>query len=321
MLSQVRLKSARRAIAIATGLLAAWAAGPAIATPNLIVHGGGIRSASDPEVDIWANSPTAALSLQNPAGGFHRTSLRWFNVPAGAFLASPQGVAEGATRHGGSLLARVLVSGHSGASWQLDPNLKGSYSFAISGGDLSGLALARRAGTTNFAIHLGNSGLAVPELLRTLEASPFPVYVVPGNRDSTREFVARTGEVRREFTVAHDHFLILDNADRHVGKIQREWLALRLRAAHQAGARRVFVFMHWPVVDPRRAGRSRMASRQEIRQLETVLREGRVTAVFTGHAPIATQVERHGVNYYVVGPGHALVVQSQGDSLSIRMLP
>lgn len=300
------------------GLLAPAIAAPA---PQVTVSGGALRAVSEHEVSVWANSPQAALSLRNPSGGFLSTAVRWINVPVGSYLVTPQGVAEAATRDGNSMLARVTLSGGSTARWRLEPNLKGDYSFAVSGGDVPALALAQRVSGVNFALHLGNARTSLGETLQALERLPFPTYVVPGNRDRTRDYLARTGTVRRDFAIGRDRFVILDNADAHVRKAQREWLAGRLRAFRAEGARRVFVFMHWPLVDPRRGKHVQMESVQEIRALQRVFKEGGVSAVFASHIPIANHSTRQGVNYHVVGPGHALVVRVQDAALSVRTLP
>ncbi|MNY40046.1 hypothetical protein D3C86_1747630 [compost metagenome] len=64
-----------------------------------------------------------------------------------------------------------------------------------------------------------------------------------------------------------------------------------------------------------------MYDRKEIRALQALFKENRVSAVFASHIPIADISQRQGVDYYIAGPGHAMVVQSQGPSLSIRALP
>lgn len=296
---------------------------PALAAPvpQVTVSGGALRTLGDHEVSVWANSPQASLALRNPSGGFLSTAVRWINVPVGSYLVTPQGVAEAATRDGNSMLARVTLSGGSTARWRLESNLKGDYSFAVSGGDVPALAMAQRVSGVNFALHLGNARTALPETLQALERLPFPTYVVPGNRDRYRDFVARTGTVRRDFAIGRDRFVILDNADAHVRKAQRDWLSGRLRAFRSEGARRVFVFMHWPIVDPRRGKHVQMESVQEIRSLQKILKEGGVSAVFSSHIPIASHTKRQGVDYHVVGPGHALVVRVEDNSLSIRTLP
>lgn len=300
------------------GLMAPAFAAP---VPLVTVSSGAVRSRGEHEVSLWSNSPQTSLSLRNPSAGFLSTAVRWINVPVGSYLVTPQGVAEAATRDGNSMLARVTLSGGSTARWRLEPNLKGDYSFAVSGGDVPALAMAQRVSGVNFALHLGNARTSLNETMQSVQRLPFPTYLVPGNRDRYRDFVAKTGAVRRDFAIGRDRFVILDNADAHVRKAQRDWLAGRLRAFRTEGARRVFVFMHWPLIDPRRGKHVQMASVQEIRALEKVFREGKVSAVFSSHIPIASHTKRKGVDYHVVGPGHALVVRVQDSSLSIRTLP
>ncbi|MBO9542037.1 metallophosphoesterase [bacterium] len=283
---------------------------------------GAQRGTSEQEIGIWANSPQTEVSVRNPAGGFLRATVRWRNVPKGAFLVSPEGVADAPSREGTTLSSRILVAGNSEARWKLDPNLKNDYTFVVSGGDVKGLELAKRTGTVDFGLHLGNALKPLDQTLNTLSQLPFPTYVVPGNRDRRQDYVARTGEVRREFAIGRDRFLILDNAeDQKFSSAQRAWAAERLRAYRAEDARRIFVFMHWPMVDPRKGKNAAMYDRQEIRALQALFKEHKVTAVFASHIPIADISQRQGVDYYIAGPGHAMVVQSQGSSLSIRALP
>lgn len=323
----IRQVQARRARRVTSLLLAAacWlgAAAPTLAgpLPQVMVSNGAPRTVGEHEVAVWANSPQTALSLRNPSSGFLSTSVRWVNVPVGSYLVTPAGVAEAATRDGNSMQARVTLSGGSTARWRLDPNLKGAYTFAVSGGDVPALAMAQRVDGINFALHLGNARTSLGDTLQSLQRLPFPTYVVPGNRDRYADYVARTGPVRRDFAIGHDRFVILDNADARVRKAQREWLAGRLAAFRSEGARRVYVFMHWPLIDPRRGKHVQMESAKEARALQKVFREGGVSAVFASHIPIANHSIRQGVNYHVVGPGHALVVRVQDDTLSVRTLP
>lgn len=294
---------------------------PAWADPDVLVHGGAQRPGTGNELGIWANSPQTAVSIHNPTGGFLRTNLHWYNVPAGSYLATPQGVADAATHTGGGLVVRSLLAGNGSSNWQLEPNIKGDYGFAVTGGDVKGLNLAKKAGAFNFAMHLGNSGLKMPELLESLESLPFPTYVLPGNRDSHAEFISRTGEISRDFAIERDRFLLIDNANARLSKAQRAWIASRLQRYRREGARRIFAFLHRPLVDPRRGKNSAMHNRYEVRALQKLFQEGKVTAVFASHLPIANQSMRHGVNYYIVGSGHALLVQAKGEGLSLRMLP
>ncbi|HEY9900083.1 MAG TPA: hypothetical protein V6D00_12960 [Pantanalinema sp.] len=311
---------------LCTGLIAplvAWTS-PALAAPRpqVSVRDGAQRGTSDQEIGIWANSPQTEVSVRNPAGGFLRATVRWRNVPKGAFLVSPEGVADAPSREGTTLSSRLLVAGNSEARWKLDPNLKDDYSFVVSGGEIAALELARRAGGVDFGLHLGNALKPLDKTLSALSQLPFPTYVVPGNRDRKQDYVARTGEVRREFAIGRDRFLVLDNAeDAKFSGAQRAWAAARLKAYRAEDARRVFVFMHWPMVDPRRGKNAAMYDRQEIRALQALFRENKVSAVFSSHIPIADISQRSGVDYYIAGPGHAMVVRTQGPSLSIRALP
>ncbi|HEY9856443.1 MAG TPA: hypothetical protein V6D05_11945 [Stenomitos sp.] len=321
---QVRPVSLRSLTSLLLAAACTFGAGlPALAAPlpQVSVSCGALRSLGEHEVAIWANSPQTALTLRNPSGGFLSTATRWVNVPVGSYLVTPSGVAEAATRDGISMQARVTLSGGSTGRWRLDPNLKGAYTFAVSGGDLPALGMAQRVGGINFAMHLGNARAALGETIATLEHLPFPTYVVPGNRDRYADYVARTGPVRRDFAIGRDRFVVLDNADARVRQAQREWLAGRLRAFRSEGARRVFVFMHWPLIDPRRGKHVQMESSKEIRALQRVFQEGGVSAVFASHIPIANRSTRNGVDYHIVGPGHALVVRVQDDSLSVQTLP
>lgn len=293
----------------------------ALAAPEVLVHRGALRPSANNELAIWANSPQTSLSLHNPTGGFLQTNIHWFNVPAGSYLATPQGVADAASHSGGTLMARAILAGHGASHWQLEPNIKGGYGFAVLGGDVGGLNLAKKAGDFNFALHLGNSGLQVLDLLTSLELQDFPTYVLPGNLDAHADFLSHTGETSRDFAIGRDRFLLIDNADARCSKAQRAWVSARLQAFRAAGARRIFVFQHWPLSDPRKGKHMAMSNRNEARALEKLFLAHKVSAVFASHLPIGNQTLRQGIPHYVVGPGHALVVQAKGEGLSLRMLP
>jgi hypothetical protein len=64
-----------------------------------------------------------------------------------------------------------------------------------------------------------------------------------------------------------------------------------------------------------------MYDRKEIRSLQALFQDNKVSAVFSSHIPIADISQRQGVDYYIAGPGHAMVVRTQGPTLSIRTLP
>lgn len=293
-------------------------AGPArAANPQVTVQGGALRSVTEHEIGIWANSPQAAVTILNASGGFQRTKLRWFNVPVGTYMVSPHGVADAASLQGGSLVAQVVLAGNGTSSWTLDPNLKGGYTFAVTGGDLGGLGRARQAGGVQFAVHLGNSGLGVGALQQALGQQPFPTYLLPGNRDRRADYLTHTGEVRRDFAVGADRFLMLDNSTGRLGAGQLAWATGRLRTFRAERARRIFVFAHWPFES---RGKRGMTSKREVRTLLRLCQDTGVTAVFATHVPETTRTRRLGVEQLTAGSGHAWLVKVDGDSLVSRPL-
>lgn len=307
------------AAALAASTLGTSLPARAEADPLVSVIGGARQARGGNEIGLWLNSPTAAVTIQNPTGRFYRASVRWHNVPVHSFLVSPQGVVDVPSRSGPSLLARVLISAGGAVSWRLDPNLKGDYAFAVTGGSLKGLEGARSA-SLDFAIHLGNAGGPLATTLPRLEAMGFPTYLLPGSNDSRREFEERTGEIRRDFAIGPDRFLLIDNADGHVGVDQRTWAASRLASYRQQKVRYVFVFTHWPLFDPRQGRHAQMA-RRDAKQLHAIFKAQGVNTVFSSQVPGLNQTVRQGVTYHTVGSGAAILVRVQGDRLLLKALP
>lgn len=267
-------------------------------------------------ITVWANSPQAALTLHNPGPSFYQAKIQWLNVPTGAFLTTPQGVSDGASRDG-TLSTSISVPGGSQGVWTLEPNLKGNFRFLVTGGGLGGL---QRSEPPHFAIHLGNSGRNAQSLTEALRAYSFPTYTLRGTRDEKQGYRTRLGQAPSAFAVNGSGFIFLDNSSGRLGLEQRQWLDERFERFREANVTRSFVFLHLPMVDPRKGHRVAMRDRDEVLSLLRQFKENRVHAVFASHLPVVNHSTWRGVDQYVVGGSYAMSVEVAGDIVSIRRL-
>ncbi len=296
--------------------------GLALATPGaaaqnigLEVKGGSVVR-NNGVITVWANSPEATLTLSNPGASFYQAKIQWLNVPTGAFLTTPQGVSDGASRNG-TLNTSISVPGGSHGVWKLDPNLKGNFRFVVTGGGLGGLS---KADQPNFAIHLGNSGYAAPHLSEALKANPFPTYTLRGTRDQAKAFQTKLGKAPSAFVVDGTGFIFLDNASGRLSADQHRWLIERFGQFREAQVGRSFVFMHLPMVDPRKGRHVAMKNRDEVLKLLKLFKQNHVQAVFTGNLPLVNQSTWQGVPQVIVGGAYAMSVDVTPESVAIRRL-
>lgn len=305
--------SSSSAWALALGLILTSPA--AARNIGLEVKGGSVVR-NNGVITVWANSPQATLTLSNPGASFYQGKIQWLNVPTGAFLTTPQGVSDGASRDG-TLSTSISVAGGSQGEWRLDPNLKGSFRFVVTGGGLGGLAKAEQP---NFAIHLGNSGYAPRALSEALTAHRFPTYTLRGNRDQAKSFNATLGKGPNAFVVDGTGFLFLDNASGRLDAAQHRWLIERFGQFREANVSRSFVFMHLPLVDPRKGRNVAMKDRDEVHQLLQLFKQNQVEAVFTGNLPLVNQSTWRGVPQVIVGGAYAMSVEVTPEAVSIKRL-
>jgi hypothetical protein len=296
--------------------------GLALATPGAAARNigleikGGSAVRNNGVITVWANSPEATLTLSNPGASFYQAKIQWLNVPTGAFLTTPQGVSDGASRDG-TLSTSISVPGGSQGVWKLDPNLKDNFRFVVTGGGLGGLA---KADQPNFAIHLGNSGYAATHLSDALKAKPFPTYTLRGTRDQAKAFQAQLGKAPSAFIVGGTGFILLDNAAGRLGPAQQRWLIERFGHFREANVSRSFVFMHLPMVDPRKGRSVAMKDRDEVLKLLELFKQNHVQAVFTGNLPLVNEASWRGVPQVIVGGAYAMSVDVTPESVSVRRL-
>ncbi len=307
------MKRATSAVALVMGLILA---SPAAARNIGLEVKGGSAVRNNGVITVWANSPQAVLTLNNPGASFYQAKIQWLNVPTGAFLTTPQGVSDGASRDG-TLSTSISVPGGSQGVWKLDPNLKGNFQFVVTGGGLGGLT---KADQPNFAIHLGNSGHSVTHLSEALKANRFPTYTLRGTRDQAKTYQAKLGKVPNAFTVNGTGFIFLDNASGRLGADQHRWLVERFAQFREANVSRSFVFMHLPMVDPRKGRNVAMKDRDEVLKLLQLFKQNQVAAVFTGNIPTVNQATWRGVPQVVVGGAYAMAVDVTPDAVTLRRL-
>lgn len=307
------LKSAAPALTLVIALIAA---APAAARNIGVEVKGGSVVRNNGLITVWANSPQATLTLSNSGASFYQAKIQWLNVPTGAFLTTPQGVSDGASRDG-TLSTSITVPGGSQGIWQLDPNLKGSFRFVVTGGGLGGLD---KGDNPNFAIHLGNSGHTAAQLAETLKGKRFPTYTLRGTRDEAKSYQAKLGKAPTAFTVGGNGFIFLDNSSGRLGATQHRWLKERFAQLREANVNRNFVFLHLPMVDPRKGRHVAMRDRDEVLALLRLFEENRVQAVFAGNLPLVDQSTWRGVQQVVVGGAYALSVEVTPDGITTQRL-
>ena len=307
------VRGAHPAVVLVLGLILA---SPAAARNVDLEVKGGSAVRQNGVITVWANSPQATLTLSNPGASFYQAKIQWLNVPTGAFLTTPQGVSDGASRDG-TLSTSISVPGGSQGVWRLDPNLKGNFRFVVTGGGLGGLAKAEHP---NFAIHLGNSGHAASDLSEALKAHRFPTYTLRGTRDQAKSFQAKLGKAPNAFVVDGTGFIFLDNASGRLDAAQHRWLIERFGQFREAHVSRSFVFMHLPLVDPRKGRSVAMKDRDEVLKLLQLFKQNQVKAVFTGNQPLVNQSTWHGVPQVIVGGAYAMSVDVTPETVSIHRL-
>lgn len=287
-------------------------------------HDGGLHLFGR-RIAIWANSPEASLWIDNTSGSFYHAKVHWRNVLAGAYVETAQGVADAATAAGGTLNAEVTVPPGSQASWRLRPNLEGDYQFAVVGGRLGaleGLARKWRGGhRLRFAIQLGDTGWRMGSLQGALGRLHFPTYLLPGTRDSLAAFEREIGEPDEAFWVARDRFVFVNDRAHYLGSGRLGWLHYELREAKSMRARRIFVFLPVPLVDPRRHHGDALWSRREVRALLGMFQDYRVTGVFAGHLPFYDHQVQDDTRYVIPDGRYGEVVEVRGRTTVFAKVP
>ena len=281
--------------------------------------GGGLIDDSQEAVGVWSNSPQMRVTLTNTAQGFHQGQVRWHNVPAGAYLISGRGVAEGATNTAGTLAASLSLPGGGSATWKLESNLGSDYRFAVGATAESGFRHLPKAAAQRpiFGVELGGSGvIPAMDLFSVLN---FPVYLMPGLHDNAPLVRKRLGSAYSAFAVGPDRFLMLDNRAHTLGKEQMDWVGKRLQDFRLDGARRVFVFMARPPTDPRRHFRDGLENRREARRLARLLKSVRTATIFASHAGRTYTRTWYGFKEYLLSGRDVMVVESKGNDLSFRL--
>lgn len=301
-------------------------------------------------LQVWANSPEAAVTLDNQGNsGFMTMSVQWQNLMAGSYVATPEGVVIGSNRESGTMGTSLTVPPGERQSWAAHPNVSGAYRFGVIGktknaeegqrtfGELS----KRMAGQKEqFALHLGD---AVAEgnvqqlaLFREqLKSFPFPTYAMPGNDDlagaGKKTWNQLFGQLPMSFKVDKDRFVMVDNSAGTLSKDNRAWLERALQQANDERARHIFVFLHDPPVDPRPGINRGMTNKTEVRSLLALFQQHHVHTVFSSHLPFYSHEVRRGVHYVITGGGgdrlygspksggfhHFVQVEVNGDNVTM----
>lgn len=286
---------------------------------QITVSGGAVTERSGNSVSIWANSPSVRATVVNTSQGFYNGNLRWLNVPAGSYLVSGRGVAEAATSAGGSLVSPLSLAGGGRSDFRLESAIPKDYRFAVASNIKSGLRQmqASPGNKPQFSVVLGGAGvIPAMEMARSLE---FPAYLLPGVFDGEAVVRQRLGSAYSAFGVGADRFLLLDNRKHSLGKEQLDWVGKRVQDFRLDGARRVFVFMHRPPVDPRRRVKNGLFNREEAWRLARLLKTVPTAAIFAGQINRSYTKSWYGFKTYMLTERDVMVVESKGGDLSIRL--
>lgn len=306
---------------LAGALLTAMPAG-AIAPMKVATTAAAWSMPAGDRLRVWANSPEADLTVDTRGRrGFVNLEATWDNVLAGSFVSTPEGVVVGNSRDGAPITAALTLSAPDLDRWTLRPNLSGAYRFAVVSGTRNAKPGQNTYGTlsrdmaargTGFAIHLGNAvtngnprqAEVFREQLRSLK---FPTYVIPGNHEvasgGRKDFQKLFGAMPVTFKIGPDRFIMLDNATGQLETRDENWLMGVLARASEERARRIFVFLHQPLVDIRPGLNQGMRDVKQVRRLLKMFKQHSVDTVFAGHIPMYAQERRQGVRYVTTAGG------------------
>lgn len=318
-MSRARLVLARCALGVLTLALAAPASARGLSVSTL----GAAWQLHGEDLKIWANSAEAGLTLDNRGGqrGFLNLNATWDNIVAGSFVSTPEGVVVGTSRDGSPIAGAVTLPTGERQSWSLKPNVTGAYRFAVVGGTRAAqpgqatygqISQAMKGQGVTFALHLGNAVTnGNPRQLEVfreqLRSFAFPTYVVPGNHEvaagGRKSWEKLFGTMPVSFRIGTDRFILLDNAAGAIERRHEDWLMGVLSRAKDEHARRVFVFLHLPLVDVRPGINQGMRDRAQVRRLLKLFRHHDVHTVFAGHIPMFARERRQGVSYVTTSGG------------------
>jgi hypothetical protein len=178
------------------------------------------------------------------------------------------------------------------------------------------------------------------EYLQVIRGIEPPYYQLPGNHETHSKaarkiYGRRFGRFYQSFDYQDCHFVLLDNNERerwgYVGSAELEWLRADLK---ETRARRVFVFLHFPVWEPDRITPESYEFWQQT--LHPLFRQSRVRAVFGGHYHTYGPTRNFdGIRYFITGGGgaelrpdyrksggehHFVRVKVLGNTLDIRVV-
>lgn len=305
--------------ALAATLLAVPASANGLA---ISAQGGAWQLQGYEKLQIWANSPEAAVTVDNRGQrGFLTLNATWDNIVAGSFVSTPEGVVVGTSRDGTPVSGAITIPSAERQSWSVKPNITGAYRFAVLGGTRAAapgqatygqISQAMKGQGVNFAIHLGdavtNGNKRQLEVFREqLRSFAFPTYVLPGNHEvaagGRKDWQRLFGSMPLSFKVGGDRFLMIDNATGTLDRKQEAWLLGALGRATDEKARRIFVFLHQPLVDVRPGLNQGMRDVVQVRRLLKIFRQHAVHTVFAGHIPMYAREHRQGVAYVTTAGG------------------
>ena len=271
---------------------------------NIEVEGAKVHYGTADEVVLWAYSPTVSFKW---TGGDARFILG--NVAPARLAVEPELDYE--------VISPTTIAWRAKGPQELSiRTLTPELTFAVVGDSqgrnqvLSLLIEEINAVGADFLIHLGDMTPAGGDdeywaFLETMAKLQCPYYPVLGNHDVKfhgREiFQEIYGPLHHCFDQGEWRFIFLDSSSHGLDEDQLEWLAEAIKA------RPSLIFTHVPHEDPRGEDHGFLDG-AAAGAFASLLREGQVAAVFTGHVHMFHQQTREGITFVTSGGGGAPLV-------------
>jgi hypothetical protein len=297
-------------LSIVAGLISQTASAFAAQNTGIYISGGSFREQHNGQAVIWSNSPQTQFTIDNRGGNSSKEwRCKWLNIPAGSYLATPQGVVVATSKNGKTLEATLKAEVGETRQWTLNPNIQGNYKVALLDpyADekkilLPTLSKKLKNSGVRFCLHLGHRKKT--DLLgfeANLKRLPVPTYILRGPDEVYGDWKKNFGGLPVSFQVSQDRFLLVDNASGTLSLQQHQWLSRTLSTAQAQHARNIFVVLQRPLIDPRPGLNKGMTHKTEVRNLIQLFKRYGVRSVIAGHLPFFHRERRKGLDFIIAG--------------------